>query len=459
MLYPDDDTTPRQNENNRQEEFNWLPDNEHFSWIWEQSYKGIMRANVIIDQLPKAQGFTDASQKDRFEAEAKFLRAYFYFILTTQFGNVPLIEKPLAEVNQTRVANSQPGEVWDLIIKDLEYAQQRLPVSFSGTSLGRATSGAATALLGKVYLYRAQWENNKNLYTNAINEFNKVVASGQYILIPNFTDNFSPNTENNKESIFEIQFSPGEFNAWLPTDDPSTIGHAGTGRLIMWRPACGPSGNEACAPGANAEGYGFVHVTKPLQNAFEPGDPRIPITFYREGDEYMGDNKKVPFKEAWSITGATPAKYVKQDDLGPKFPNNRSVNNDRILRYADVLLMLAEAELLGNNNVARAAELINQVRRRADPTRAILPERPTNVTQAEMLAFLMRERRVELALEGHRYNDLVRWHRAGLINIKRDIDFGWGPANQNWSEKNLIKPIPQRELDLNNNLKQNPEYL
>jgi hypothetical protein len=460
ILMPDDDVTIEQNTTGPhafEEEFNWNSNNSDFEYLWEQSYKGISRANIVINQLTKAKQFADENNKLRYDAEARFIRAYFYFLLTTQFGNVPITETPFTDVAQTRIANSEPGQVWDLIIRDLQTAKQNLPPSYSGNSLGRATSGAATALLGKVYLYRAQWDKNPALYANAISEFNAVVNSGRYTLVPNYADNFSPDTENNAESLFEIQFSPGDWNPWLPSDFGADVnealGSAGTARLILFRPACGPSGNDACAPGANQLGYGTIHVTTSLQNEFEPNDPRIPETYYREGDDFNG----TPYRAAWSITGATPAKYVRQEDLGDRNPANRSINNERVIRYADVLLMLAEAELLGNNNVARAAQLINQVRRRVDPTGTVLPDRPADAAD-QMFKWLMHERRVELSLEGHRYNDLVRWHRAGLINIAQDVNFGYGPANQGWSEKNLIKPIPQRELDKNSNLRQNQAY-
>jgi hypothetical protein len=121
--------------------------------------------------------------------------------------------------------------------------------------------------------------------------------------------------------------------------------------------------------------------------------------------------------------------------------------------------MLAEAKLLGDGDASGAADLINQVRHRADPTDAILAPRSGGSSVAQMWGYLMHERRVELVAEGLRYHDLVRWHRAGLINIKTDINFGRGPANANWSEKNLIRPIPQSELDVNSNLKQNDPYV
>jgi hypothetical protein len=462
MLFPDDDVRPTQGgESNEQESFNWNPNNGQFLYMWEQTYKGIMRANVVIAQLPKATRFTDNKNKARFEAEARWMRAYFYFLLATNFGNVPIVDKPITTLDGARVPSSKPGEVWDFIINDLTFAKGNLPATWNSENTGRVTKGAAAALLGKVYLYRAQWDNKPDLYAKAAVEFNEVVNSGLYSLVTKLDDNFSPNTENNKESIFEVQFTRGDFNPWLPVDfeyqNGVNEGAAASGRLIFWRVGCGP--NNVCAPGANGLGYGQMHVTLPLQNAFEPNDPRRPVTIYKQDDFFVKDGQtEVKFDSRWSVTGSTPAKYIRQEDLSFRFPLNISTNNDRIIRYADVLLMLAEAELLGNNNIAKAASLINQVRKRADPTGNILAERPSTATKDQMFRFLQQERRVELALEGHRYNDLVRWHRANLIDIKRDIDFGVASTNNAWSPKHLIKPIPQRELDLNSNLVQNAEY-
>jgi starch-binding outer membrane protein, SusD/RagB family len=232
-------------------------------------------------------------------------------------------------------------------------------------------------------------------------------------------------------------------------NENQNVGHAGTGRTIVFRAACF-LGN--CAPGANGQGYGRIHITQSLQNEFETDDPRIFHTFYVEGEDYFG----TPFNPDWSITGATPSKYIR-DYISYPQPNAGS-NNERLIRLADVYLMLAESELLGNNNIGRAAELINLVRRRADPSGNILPDRPSTATADQMMQWLIHERRVELALEGHRYNDLVRWHKAGIINISNDIDFGSTLANQNWRETHLLKPFPQRELDLVPELRQNPGY-
>lgn len=466
LLIPDDDTRPPAG-GSPQEEFNWLASNGQFAYIWEQAYRGIQRSNTVLDRLPQARGFPNEASKARFEAEAKFIRAYFYFLLARNFGEVPLVTAVITNITNAQVGNSKPGEVWDLIESDLEFAAANLPEKWGSQNVGRATKWSALALLGKVELYRAQWMKQPAKYQEAIEHFNQVVSSGQFTLVPNYADNFSEARENNVESVFEIQMTRGDFNPWLPTDfglsENQNVGAAGSGRVIFMAASCGPT--NVCAPGANSFGYGSVHITPSLQAAFEEGDPRRVYTLYKEGDIYVGTTR---FNPAWSVTGSTPSKYVKQSLNLTAFPPNITSNNERVIRYADVLLMLAEAELLGNGNIGRAAQLINQVRARARQTyqalnnqpapAGLLPDRSAGVSRAQMFQWLLHERRVELALEVHRYDDLVRWHRAGLINIKQDIDFGSTIANQSWSERNLLKPIPQRELDNNLNLTQNPGY-
>lgn len=458
---PDDDVIPPNNNADSNEDFDWTPSNGgNVSFLWNTCYMGIARANVVLDRLPTAGGFADEANKPRFEGEAKFLRAYFNFLLTIHYGTPPLVDAVIdGPVESTKLPNSQPGELWDFIIADLIDAQTMLPES-QGDDKGRATSNSATALLGKVYLYRAQWDKNATYYQNAKTELTKVL--GKYALASAFGDNFSATAENNNESVFEVQFVWGTGdNTWLPTDfglsEDQNVGSGASQRSVHFRPGCF---NGVCAPGANDSGYGNTHITLPLQNEFEANDPRREESIYLDGDEYVHAGGTTSFNDAWSVSGSTPAKYIKHDD--PSMPPGRpnaTLNNERVIRYADVLLMLAEARLLGDNDASGAAELINQVRHRADPTDAILVPRPGGSTTAQMWDYLMHERRVEMALEGHRYHDLVRWHRAGLINIKTDIDFGRGPANTNWSEKNLIRPIPQSELDVNTNLNQNEEYV
>jgi hypothetical protein len=193
-----------------------------------------------------------------------------------------------------------------------------------------------------------------------------------------------------------------------------------------------------------------------LQNEFEPGDPRREETIFLDGDTYTHIDGTDPYDSEWSVTGSTPAKYILHDDPSePPGRPNASLNNERLIRYADVLLMLAEAKILSSSpDLAGAADLINQVRLRASAT---LPP-VVALTKDQMFSALMHERRVELAFEGNRYNDLVRWHRAGLIDIKTDIDFEGPIANSKWSEKHLVRPIPQGQRDINSNLNQLDEY-
>jgi starch-binding outer membrane protein, SusD/RagB family len=458
-LWPSDDVVPRGNSTEDLENFNWTPttggNSEHF---WSQAYTGIARANALIEQLPEAARFADESNKPRFEGEAKFLRAYFYFLLAIHFERPPISLTVIeGSAENARLPLSEKGEVWDAIVSDLQFAQENLPSSFtSAADKGRVTSNTSSALLGKVYLYRAQWENNFTYYQNAITEFNKVI--GKYSLVP-FGDNFSAFTENNAESIFEVQFVFGSGdNTWLSTDfgadGDQNVGSGATTRSVHFRPGCW---NSACAPGANDRGYGNVHATQGLQNEFEPGDPRKVETIFLDGDTYPHIGGTTSYDGDWSVTGSTPAKYVLHDDPSePPGRPNASLNNERLIRYADVLLMLAEAKILSTSpDLAGAADLINQVRLRASA--ALAPVVP--MSQDQMFSALRHERRVELAFEGHRYNDLVRWHRAGLIDIKTDIDFEGSIANANWSEKHLVRPIPQGQRDVNSKLDQLEEYL
>ncbi len=463
-LMPDDDATAPNNNVDNVDIFNWLPTEGPWGSLWETTYKGVQRSNVILEKLPEAASMNDSLKKS-FEGEARFLRAYYNFFLAIQFGTAPLIQKTPRALEETRAPNSKPGELWDAVISDLKIAKTNLPAKRDDANLGRATSGAASALLGKALLYRAQWENKSDLYAQAAAEFQGL--AGKYSLMKNYQDNFSTTTENNTESIFEVQMGLGGGNPWLPPDfnfgSGGGVASAGNGRLIYFGAACGP--NQDCAPGSNAKGYGRIQMTGSIQREFEKGDPRRAASIFIDGDPYMtadnadGSKNKQPewiYSKLWSATGSSPAKYVlgDQSDYRP----NLSVNNDRVLRYADVLLMLAECKILGaDKDLPGATALINQVRRRADATAKILPDVPVG-TEAVMFKALMHERRVEFVLECHRYDDLVRWHRAGKINIKTDIDFGRAKSNENWAPKHLLKPIPQRERDLTPALAQNAGY-
>jgi hypothetical protein len=456
-LLPDDDIQPR-NPNTTNDVFNWTSTSDDITWVWQTAYTGIGRANVILDQLPKASGLPD-TQKPRYEAEAKYMRAWWYFILARGYGNVPLVTTVPSSVEATQVSSSKPGEVWDLIEADLDFAAKNLPADFPGQK-GRATKYTASALLGKVQLFRAQWFKAPAKYQQAITNLT-IAMTGPYSLTSNYADNFDESKENNSESLFELQAANGDdINSWGTSDTGGNAGHAWT---IIVSPSCSPVPPNDCAPKANGEGYGTYEISTSLANEFEPNDPRMYYTMYSAGEDYGG----TAYKATWTRTGHSAAKYNRPWDPN-RFPNNWSKNNLRFIRLADVMLMLAEAKLLGNNDVAGAADLVNRVRARArtTPVKGVLPAAGTlpdvpaaGAADAWFKQYLMHERRVELATEeGHRWDDLVRWHKAALINIKTDIVFAFPESRINFNDSKLLKPIPQREIDLNKNLAQNPGY-
>ena len=206
-LLPDDDTDAG-GPNNPYDVFNWTATSSDFAWVWQNAYTGILRANVVIEQLPKANGFTNPENKKLYDGQAKFMRAFWYFLLARSWGNVPVITTPATSIEQTKVGNSAPGEVWDQIESDLTEAIAELPVNW-GAEKGRATKGAAHALLGKVQLYRAQWYNQPDKYQDAIQNLQAVIDGGQYSLMPNYYADQDSTLENNSESVFEIQLSEG----------------------------------------------------------------------------------------------------------------------------------------------------------------------------------------------------------------------------------------------------------
>jgi starch-binding outer membrane protein, SusD/RagB family len=459
FLQPDDNVQFR-DPNGAHDVFNWSATSNDFAWVWATAYKGVLRANTVLDYLPKATKFADPTKKPRYEAEAKFMRAWWYFLLARNWGEVPILTSVPTSVAATMVGNSNPGEVWDLMESDLEFASQNLPANY-GTEKGRATRFTALALLGKIELYRAQWFNQPAKYAEAIQHLTEV-TTGPFTLMADYGDNFREQTENNAESLFEVQATEGDnVNAWGTTDTGGRAGHAWT---IYVSPSCYYGTGGKCAPKAWGHGYGQIDITDSLETEFEPRDPRKSYTMYSHAEDYGG----TPYDSMWSRTGHSPSKYNRPWDPN-RFPNNWSENNLRLIRYADVLLLLAEAQLLGTGDVAGAAGRVNQVRARArqtyrilnpTDTTSILPDVPTSgVPNAWFRTYLTHERQVELALEdSYRYDDLVRWHRAGLINIATDVQFGFPESSTNWRAIHLLKPIPQRELDVNPNLRQNTGY-
>lgn len=387
-------------------DFNFSLTNTYFSSAWTGHYIGIARANTILARLPNAS--FDAGLKTRFEAEAKFLRSLFYFNLVRLFGDVQLVTTETTDPNEGyNIPRTAAAKVYDQIISDLTFAETNLPATIPTAEAGRASRWAAKALLGKVYLTQKD-------YAKAASKLNEVITSGQFNVTANtYTSVFSNTTSfaSNKDVILAVQYKSGQIG------QGSSIWSAN----LPWNvggTAFGVSGGS---------GEGFMRPTADMVAAYERGDVRLPAsiaTSYQNGAITVNERYVVKYKQMGTIAG----------DADIDFP---------ILRYADVLLMYAEA-LNEQGQMATAVPFINQVR-----TRAGLPNLSATISQNDLRLAIEHERRVELAFEGQRWFDLVRTGRYLPVMTSKGYAV---------KEFHKLFPIPQREIDLNSLLTQNPGY-
>lgn len=415
--------------------YTFTPSNNDIFLYWKNAYNGISRANFILDKEENINKLEEsvASQdlKDKFIGEAKFLRAYYYFLLVERFGDIPLYTT--TDVSPNGLAKSPKEDVYALIISDLTDAALKLELK-SAAEPGRATQGSANALLGKVHLYRKE-------YAQAKTAFDKVIASGEYSLTPNYSDNFKSGTENNSESVFEVQFTYQGANAWAYAD----WGGQDNGYT------------ETSFFSAEYGGLGGFHNNDPSQellDEYEANDTRYKDNFYSLGDTYgIGGANSVSAAQLGNVN-ALWKKYTKTGD-GQDNSNYNGLSdiNHRVIRYADVLLMAAEVEN-ELNNTSRAVDLLNMVRDRVNMpnygTVAMNATYPVG-SKDEVLKAIIHERRVELPGEQSRYPDLLRW---GMIEDVLGSKFD--------PSKHYLLPIPQGEFDTNLSLNpssdQNPGY-
>lgn len=388
------------------EDFNFSLTNTYFSSAWTGHYVGIARANTILARLPGA-SFDEAS-KTRFEAEAKFLRALFYFNLVRLFGDVQLITTETTDPTEGyNVPRTAASKVYELIVSDLTFAEANLPTAITTAEAGRASRWAAKALVGKVYLTQKD-------YAKAAAKLNEVITSGQFNVTANsYAAVFSNTTPfaSNKDVILAVQYKSGQIG------QGSSIWSAS----LPWNvggTAFGVSGGS---------GEGFMRPTADMLAEYEPNDLRKAAsiaTSYLNGTTTVNERYVVKYKQTGTIAG----------DADIDFP---------VLRYADVLLMYAEA-LNEQGQWATAAPFINQVR-----TRAGLSNLATSLSQGDARLAIEKERRVELAFEGQRWFDLIRTGRYLAVMTSK------GYATK---EFHKLYPVPQREIDLNSSLTQNAGY-
>ncbi len=394
------------------DEFNADANNGIISNYWAFAYENIARTNNVITSVPAVE--MDESLRNRIVGEAKFIRAYNYFNLVNIFGRVPLKLLPQLTQDAIHVPLSEISAIYQQIEKDLTDAAMVLPPSYTGGDIGRITKGGALAMLGKVSLYQQKW-------SEAINYFHQVENLGEYGLLPHYADLFKLEFENNKESIFEIQH--------LTNQDPFT----------------GSALNQWFAPPTEG-GYYFNAPTQDLVNAFETSttgeaDPRLDASIGRDGQPWLNGE---PFNASWSPTGFLTKKHQQPlSEISSSLKGDGDLNYI-YLRYADVLLMKAEA-FNETGKADSALANLNKVRARARASfQGTLPaDLLTNVitTNAnELRTIIHHERRVELAQEFHRYFDLMRWGKA-VAEAALGQDFNY--------ESNRYQPIPQAEIDAN----------
>jgi hypothetical protein len=393
------------------------PVNANLRDIWGWMFAGVNRVNFIMEYQDK----TEFTGKNEVLAQARFLRAYFYFELVKWFGDVPLsVDKRIQFGEQFSIERTPKSEIYAQIELDLQFAAANLPEVQS--EAGRVTKGAANALLGKAYLFQDN-------FPEAAQAFDKVIA-GPYDLVEDYATIFEHEGENEIESVFEVQYTDKEgasFECFVCSEGNIAVGFSGI------KTYTGPEFDS---------GYGFNLPTQEMVDQFEEGDLRKDVAIL-DIDQWSADNDAT-FVMSYQQTGYYNRKYIpRKGDLNIGDENLTNPNNYRAIRFADVLLMAAEAYNRGGLGDNVALEYLNRVRARAfGDTDHAISVTGTNLTQA-----IYHERRVELVGEGHRFFDLVRTGRAA----QEISGFSTG--------KNEVFPIPSIEIDLaGGRWSQNPGY-
>jgi len=445
------------------ENFKTTTNNVLLLGYYRAQWQGISRANLALQEVPEtrvAEG--EEATIDRLVGEAKFLRAYYYFRLCRVFGGMPLIDYVVDSSEKWHQTRATQDETYQFIINDLEDAEAVLPLKskYAATDLGRATKGAAQAMLLKANLYRAGFfkqvgntEEAQKCYEAAVQWGKKIINSGEYDLDGEYFTNFLLKGENDKESVFEIQYVE---------DGQSDYGEGegftrGTFTLILQRSRSNHFGQA---------GWGFNKPTENLYAEYEPNDPRRDETIWRPADDemdtpaqeiYLGD-RLCSRKYAMYTENADGTAYkLTHDSRGP-------LNNKQI-RYSDVYLMYAEA-CCETGDLASAKFYLNKVRDRVHlsnfPYTATIQGKQVTFqdNQEDLRKAIRHERRVELAMEGHRWFDLCRW---GIAKETMDA-YITGESDEAKAEyspfvkgKHELFPIPSQEIDITG-IAQNPNY-
>ena len=402
------------------------PVNAQLRDIWGWMFSGVNRANYILEFKDK----TDFTGKEQVLAQARFLRAYYYFELVKWFGDVPLVvDQRILFGDQFNVDRTPKAQVYAQIELDLMYAADNLP--YVQSESGRVTKGAAQALLGKAYLYQDKFDEASAVLEN-------LIQNGPYDLVSDYNSIFETEGENNIESVFEVQYAELEgagFGCLQCSEGNVAVGFSGIR-------------NYTADPGSTGDifssGFSFNVPVQEVVDAFEADDLRKDVAVL--DIDAWASQTGITFGTGFEHTGYFNRKYIprKRSSAAQQDFNLTNPNNYRSIRFADVLLMAAEAfNRSASPNDGKAQSYLNRVRQRAFGDML----HDLNSTGSNLTENIYQERRVELAGEGHRFFDLVRTGRAA-----QEID-GF------ITDKHELFPIPEIERQLTGNRwSQNPGY-
>ena len=474
--------------------------------IWTQSYIGIGRCNALLENMIKAKSVTTAAQYSRIEGEAKFLRAYYYGTLISLYGDVPLVVKSIP-AEESYLARTPKAEVLNAIFSDLDSAAAKLPLSYTGTDIGRATKTSALAFKSRIALYNAKWDV-------AAAASKAVIDLGYHALYPNYRNLFMYVGENSRESILAFDYKLTIRTNAAPQNNQARNSSGFSGLI----PTRALADSYECTDGLTIDKSTLYSTADPFKNR----DPRMRQTLLGDGDTWFGAGgitfnmtfhpdsttcsrytpsfAKIPNLEVTnafsSYSGFIMKKYLDPQDIAVP---NQSELAFMLIRYAEVLLNYAEAKIELNQIDASVLNAINLVRARGygvAATQTTLYPAIKTTNQTELRAIVRRERKIELAGEGLRVFDIRRWNIAEKVMNgilfgkamnkaiyyslpKPTLDENSSPGYTSFTSllsvvgnfkimdnprvfksHNLLWPIPQAELDVNKNpgFKQNPGY-
>lgn len=466
-----------------------------FADTWEQMYSGINRANNLLVNMERARDVVSTDFYARIQGEARFLRAYFYSWLIELYGDVPYVTEIPANFEEAKVARTPKAEIFQNIIEDLDYAAQNLPDSWGGAEEGRATKGAALALKSRIALLNGE-------YDMAAQAANEVINMEVYSLHPDYAELFTYAGERSQEVILDMPFLIG----FLDTPIPREQGPRNTSCWSRFVPSQVMIDSYECIDGLPIDESPLYDPATPFENR----DPRLDASIIRPQSVFAtfvfethpdstetwqivnGESKRVANQDVLNpfatFTGYLWRKYTSEEDL--PINRNNSQLNFILMRYAEVLLNYAEAKIELGQIDNTVLDAINMVRARAyqvDISQTDAYPAIATTDQAQLRMIVRRERKVELADEGLRLLDIRRWGIADEVmpgtlfgrprGAYSELDFVpqidenghpdystaadlYRSVDQRIFEasKDYLWPIPQKDMDVNNQLEQNPGY-